>query len=219
MIGGQIIAAVPRRRIYREAIKGGELVITYQERPRKAPTSREPKREGPVHEATTYFPSQDVRRSVDFSIMRAWVEAEYAHPGDGRAIAARVETAVRKAREGALRYTLGRYYYRVPPEIRALMAEAPGDGLKRLLGQWEKGTGFQRGVAGLSERQAHAYWLKLRGWSTLLIARELTAPALRDYSREHWVSAQTVYHLIFQARAKLQRAFGLEVIEEIEDDE
>lgn len=145
--------------------------------------------------------------SPDLRILRAWVEAEMAHPGDLVAVMSAVETAVRQAGVGASQRTLGQYYYRVPPALRPLLGQRDGAGLKRLLGDWGKG-GFESGVAGLSERESEAYWYRIRGWSPSSIACELT-PARQRHDRRLWLSVQTVYNYTHQARVKVLRAFGL----------
>lgn len=171
--------------------------------PRSYPaTPKRTRREGPIHAASVGPP--EPRRSPDLSILLAWIDAEKA----GRNVQAAVETAVKQAQEISSRRRLGWYWQRMSPGVRALIAESHGEGLKRLLGYWDKGGAFQDGLAGLTEREAQAYWLRLRGWSSWLIAEELT-PANRRFDRQLWVRVQTVYSLCSKAKAKVLIAFGL----------
>lgn len=153
--------------------------------------------------------------SPDLRILRAWIEAELAHPGDLAYVLAAVETAVMQSATAGGRRALGQYYYRVPERLRPLLGQPDGAGLKRLLGDWTKG-GFAPGVADLTEREAEAYWLRIRGWSPSAIACEMT-PARQRFDRRLWLSIQTVYNYTSQSRAKVLRAFGLPVTEEPED--
>jgi len=155
--------------------------------------------------------------SPDLRILRAWIEAEMAHPGDVIAVCAAVETAIRRAITSDGRRVLGRYYSRVPPRLRPLLGQPDGAGLKRLLGDWTKG-GFSPGLAELTEREAEVYWLRIRGWSPSAVACELT-PARQRYDRRLWLAVQTVYNHTRSARLKVLRAFGLpEVVDEAGDD-
>jgi hypothetical protein len=150
--------------------------------------------------------------SPDLSIMKAWLDAVH----DGRNPVAAVETAVRQAQEGQGRRILGRYYYRVPADIRPLMAQSDGEGLKSLLGTWTH-QGFQEGVAGLSEREAEAYSLRIRGWSSSAIAHQLTHPRQR-FDRRLWVRVETVYQYCWRAKCKVLSAFGLPAPSQLEED-
>lgn len=154
--------------------------------------------------------------SADLRILRAWIEAELAHPGDLALVIAAVETAVMQASTAGGRRALGQYYYRVPERLRPLLGQPDGAGLKRLLGDWTRG-GFEPGVADLTEREAEAYWLRIRGWSPSAIACEMT-PARQRFDRRLWISIQTVYNYCWQAKSKVLRAFGLPVADEAEDE-
>lgn len=156
--------------------------------------------------------------------------------GRSRGVYAAVDSAARQAQQGASRRVLGRYYYRLPETIRPLLGRPDQTGLKRLLGQfvkWERDeselllaairegrkvnleTGWIQGDAGLTERETLAYWLRIRGRTTLDIQRELT-PSEHRYDRAQWIAVQTVYNLCSQARAKVLEAFGLPMT--VEDD-
>lgn len=156
--------------------------------------------------------------------------------GRSKSVYAAIETAVNRATEGASRRVLGRYYYRLPETIRPLLGRPDQTGLKLLLGQFVKyerneaeallaatregrrvnpETGWVQGDAGLTERETLAYWLRVRGRTTLDIQRELT-PTEHRYDRARWIAVQTVYNLCSQARAKVLAAFGLKA--GLEDD-
>lgn len=146
-----------------------------------------------------------------------------------RDIVTAVESAVRNAETVDARRVLGKYYYRLPGRIRGLLGRPRDAGLKELLGRWVKWqrdeqeqltaavlagvetnpeTGWIAGLAGLSEREAQAYWPRIRGQSRLDIARELT-PAEDQRDRSRWVSLKTVSNLCWQAKVKVLKAFGL----------
>lgn len=163
--------------------------------------------------------------SPDLRILRAWIEAEGAHPGDQEAVIAAVETAVRQAQEGPSQRSLGAYYYRVPAPIRPLLGQSDEGGLKQLLGRWEmrediviharsrgrevnESTGWIAGEARLTEQEARTYWEHIRGASTTAIQRTLTVPN-RRHDRRLWIAAQTVYNYRHQAKVKVLDAFGL----------
>src|SRR5690348_16613985 len=124
-----------------------------------------------------------------------------------RTVVAAVETAVTQVNEGLSKRLLGKLYYRVPPAVRPLLGQPREQGLKELLGtwvKWERGagkllaqakaqgretnpdTGWIAGVAGLGEREALAYWARIRGQSTLDIQRSMT-PARDQHDRSKWV--------------------------------
>lgn len=193
---------------------------------------------GPVHQAASppkaAVPARARRGnraggSADLVIMRAWIEAELVHPGDQAAAITAVETAVMQAQHGLSRRLLGKLYYRLPEAIRPLLGRPEQAGLKRLLGRFVKydreesdqlhhatlegrqinpETGWIQGDAKLTERETTAYWLRIRGRTTLDIQRELT-PSQDRYDRARWIAVQTVYNLCSQARRKVLLAFGL----------
>jgi hypothetical protein len=140
--------------------------------------------------------------SADLSILQAWVDAVH----DGRNVLAAVETACRKAQEGRSRHILGDAYHRVPERLRPLLGHP--DGLQGLLGRWGENGGFQPGLAELEEEEARAYWLSIRGWSELDIARQLT-PANRRFDRRLWISTEKIQDFVGQARAKVLDCFGI----------
>ncbi len=190
--------------------------------------------------------------SSDLRIMRAWMEAELALAGrrhDDRCaslraaadearrcdcsrhdlVVAAVESAVQQADVVDPRRVLGKHYYRIPAEVRPLLGQRNGAGLKLLLGQfvkyerWEQQalasavlrgrktnpeTGWVEGLAGLTEQETRAYWKRISGWSRLEIARELTAPDLL-HDRARWTSLKTVSNLCWLAKVKVLTAFGL----------
>lgn len=140
-----------------------------------------------------------------------------------------VETAVRQVQTVDAKRVLGKYYYRLPAAVRPLLGQRGEVGLKRLLGRWvryerdeqeqlaraaldgvehDPESGWIAGLAGLSEREAQAYWSRLRGQSRLFIARELTSPE-RQHDRALWVSLKTVSNLCWLAKVKVLTVFGL----------
>jgi hypothetical protein len=154
--------------------------------------------------------------------------------GRARDVLAAVETAARQAAQGTSRRVLGKFYYRLPETVRPLLGQPEESGLKQLLGhfvRWQRDeqallaaavrqgrrinpdTGWIEGDAGLSERQTQAYWLRIRGHTTLDIQRELTRTEDR-YDRAKWIAVQTVYNLCSQARYRVLRAFGLPLTDE-----
>ncbi len=178
--------------------------------------------------------------SADLSILRAWLEAERAHPGDMGAILAAVETAVQQASLAAPSRVLGKHYHRVPLAIRPLLGRRGRDqsGLKELLGhfvKWERWeqqalaaavllgrktnaeTGWIEGLVALTERETRVYWLHIRGWTRTMIARELTDPEKR-HDRTQWISFKTVSNLCWQAKAKVLQAFWLPILGSPDDD-
>ncbi len=153
-------------------------------------------------------------------------------------VVAAVETAVGQAQEGVGRRVLGKFYYRIPEAVRPLLGQPREEGLKRLLGcwvKWERGagkrlsearaaglevnleTGWIEGYAKLGEREALAYWARIRGQSTLDIQRELTEA--RDlHDRAKWTPAATVYQYCWRSRLKVLTAFGLSPSGSIEEE-
>jgi hypothetical protein len=146
-----------------------------------------------------------------------------------QAIVAAVEGAVRQASVIDPRRVLGQHYGLIPEGVRPLLGQRDEAGLKDLLGhyvkyeRWEhqalaaavlRGrktnpeTGWIEGLAGLTEQETRAYWFRIRGWSRLEIARELT-PAEHLYDRRLWTSLKTVSNLCWLAKVKVLRAFGL----------
>lgn len=149
-----------------------------------------------------------------------------------------VESAVLDAQERQGRRILGKYYYRLPEAVRPLLGRRNEDGLKRLLGcwvKWDKGagkklqqarddgievnqeTGWIAGVAGLTEREARAYWGRIRGWTTTDIQREMTDERWQ-HDRSRWVAAATVYQYCWRARVKVLGKFGLDLSGSIDEE-
>ena len=185
------------------------------------------------------WPPSHPKRSADLSILRAWMDADPAPsclqpvppdsdmPGKeqrcGRCIACRrhhatvvaaVETAVKQAQQIQSRRRLGWYWTRMSPGVRALIARSHGEGLKELLGYWDKGVGFQDGLAGLSEREAFVYWHTLRGWRARDIQRLLQPSNVRQLDPSMWPEEiEVVYRARWRAKAKILAIFGLPVDE------
>jgi hypothetical protein len=185
--------------------------------------------------------------SADLSIMRAWLQAaaaagEAASCRDPRSapdmpdgvercgachpcqrylstVVTAVDSAVQRAQDGHARRVLGSNYYRIPERVRPLLGQPQGAGLRQLLGARSAGREglFEPGLAGLTEREAQAYWLRIQGWSSVAIARELTHPAAR-YDRAAWVAVKTVYNLCWLAKGKVLKAFGLPAQDEPDED-
>ncbi len=129
-------------------------------------------------------------------------------------IVAAVEGAVAhcKARELG-QPTLADVYELVPEWLRPYFGLPQGEGLKRLLGRWEKRTG--RFVPGevpeqwrLSQEEATVYHWELRGWLDWEMQRELTPKGLRG-DRQRWVDIAEVHERLLSASAKVRGLFGL----------
>lgn len=158
-----------------------------------------------VHHSPT--PPSPPAASDDIAICRAWIDAEMNHPGDRDAVVALVETAVRRCldrRAGRV----GTHYEHIPAAIRPLVGRRDGEGLKALVGRWDRDANFTQGIAGLLEAEAVVWWWHLRGWETWEMQRELTAPRARQ-SREFWVRAEVVDRDLAEAQRKMARVFGL----------
>lgn len=217
MIGGLSIAAAPRRRIYREAIKGGELIITFEELPRKAPTKQEPSAEGPVHQASAEpsspLASWDIRLvAADIADalagqplggpiwqstwLRVHAEAEGRVSLDGRGIPVEVDQDLRRKLVG-------------PNALDDILGYASADGKQ-----------FVIGAAGLTEpeRDAVNFWLSPPSDEELSYRRPLdsedlwhrTAREVRDLMdrrrgrRRMPLAIETVENYLSRARAKLR---------------
>lgn len=203
MIGGLAIAAAPRRRIYREAIKGGEIVITFEELPRKAPTKQEPEREGPVHEAAAE-PSSPLA-SWD---VRLWA-ADIADALAGHALGGPIwqSTWLRVQAEAAGRVSLAgeQLPVSVDPELRReLLGENPID---QIIGWTERNGTFIPGLAGLTpyERDVVFYSLDLGDHGERRSAREINDLMERRRGRRGApLALETVEQYLSRARAKLR---------------
>lgn len=158
--------------------------------------------------------------------------------GRNKSVVAAVEIAIGQAQTIDARRVLGKYYARVPAAVRPLLGRRGEAGLKLLLGRWVKydrdeeeqlaqavlagreinaETGWIAGLAGLTEREADAYWRRIRGTSRLEIARELT-PAEHRHDRSRWVALKTVSNLCWQAKLRVLKAFGLPQTGDVDED-
>lgn len=233
-----MIATVPReRRSDRPStpppapfIEGGHIVIT---------TSAK----AADRDITSPTPPSHPLGSADLRILRAWVQAELRQeaPACERPVATPTEhdpgrterceacrscqrhqteivRAVVKAVDDSQdlrisRATLTDLFDLIPPALRPFFGLPAGEGLKRLLGRWERHTG--RFVVGdvpeqwrLTEEEAMAYWWHIRGWDFRAIQRELTPREMRG-DPERWVPAEGVYQLLEGSAAKVRGLFGV----------
>jgi len=180
--------------------------------------------------------------SADLRILRAWVQAEQhreapscEHPvpaptehDPGRtercgacrscrshhqAIVSAVVSAIDDSQDRRVtRATLTDLFDLIPAHLRPFFGLPSGEGLKRLLGRWDKRGVFQPAAVGaasqLTEDEAKVYWWHIRGWSDEEIQRELTAKGLRG-NRALWVDADVVAALLEGAKAKVCGMFGV----------
>jgi hypothetical protein len=163
----------------------------------------------PRRDITAPTPPGHLFGSSDMRILRAWIEAEQAHPGDAVAAVTAVLTAIDRIQ--GQRNTSGQVsdvYERLPRWMRPLFGLPAGEGLKRLIGRWDKGGIYQRGAAGLAEDAAKVYWWDIRGWTFEEIQRELTAPGLR-HDRAYWRDGDEVNDLLEAARQQVRALFGM----------
>lgn len=156
--------------------------------------------------------------SVEFRILRAWIEAEEAHPGDVRAALAAVVTEIERYRHGR-RLQLADTWTSLPDWLRTVTARPREERIKALLGDWVRGPKDAGGGVfrpaelvpprlRLTEDEAAVYEWELDGWTFEQIQRELTPPRLRS-RRELWVKAERVEVLLESARAKVRGMFGV----------
>ncbi len=181
--------------------------------------------------------------SADLRILRAWVQAEQRQGapacerpvltptehdptrsercGSCRAcqihhttIVSAVVTAIEDSQARRVtRATLTDLFDLIPPHLHPFFGLPQGEGLKRLLGRWERHTGrFQPADVPerwqLTEAEAEVYWWHMRGWSIKDIQRELTPKEMR-LDPKHWVAAERVHELLSSAGAKVRGLFGL----------
>jgi hypothetical protein len=150
--------------------------------------------------------------SPEMRILRAWIEAQEAHPGDTRAALAAVVTVIERYRHGR-RLQLADTWTSLPDWLRAVTAKPEDERIKALLGGWSKSGEFVQAELvperwRLTEEEARVYEWTLDGWALDAIQRELTAPRLRKH-RELWVTAEKVQRLLDSAEAKVRGMFGV----------
>lgn len=181
--------------------------------------------------------------SADLRILRAWVQAETAkeapaceHPiptpteHDPRrterceacrscqrhhqAIVSAVVSAIDDSQDRRVtRATLTDLFDLIPPWLRPFFGLGQGEGLKRLLGRWNKAGEFVPADVPeqwrLTVEEATVYHWRLRGWQEWEMQRELTPAGMR-FSREHWVDIEErVEAPLVSASAKVRGLFGL----------
>jgi hypothetical protein len=161
--------------------------------------------------------------SVDLQVLRAWIEAELAHPGDARLAATAVATAIERVQgRQSTSGQVGDVYERIPAELRPLFGRRSGEALRLLIGRWVRdgvaSVRFAPGLARLTEDEAAVYDWDVRGWRFEDIQRELTKQRLgskRAFAvlwagdRSRWVPAEDVDELLESAGAKVRRVFGV----------
>lgn len=158
--------------------------------------------------------------SVEFRILRAWIEAEEAHPGDPRAVLAAVTTEIERYQHGR-RLLLVDTWTSLPDWLRAITAKPKEERMKALLGDWKRGPTHEGGGEfrpaedvpkryRLTEDEAKVYrWEVENGYSFEEIQREMTPKRLRG-DRRLWVKAEPIEALLESARSKVRGMFGLE---------
>jgi hypothetical protein len=152
--------------------------------------------------------------SVDVRLLRAWLEAQLAHPGDQRASVAAVTTVINGYRNGR-RLMLADMWTSLPDWLRPILALPHREGLNALLGDWSRAGEFIAAEAvperwRLTEEECELYrWEVDNGLSLSEMQERRTAKALRPW-RERWVSVEVVAEPLERARAKVRGMFGLE---------
>lgn len=136
-----------------------------------------------------------------------------AYPGDVRSVLAAVDSAVlRCLGERQVSGQVADVYERIPAWMRPSLGLQAGEGLKRLLGRWDKHGAFQPAQVApewrLTEEEAAVYWWDIRGWEFREVQRELTPKGLR-FDPGLWRDAEEVHGLLESARGKVRGMFGV----------
>ena len=158
-------------------------------------------------------PPTHLMGSVEFRILRAWIEAEEAHPGDKRASVAAVVTVIERYRAGR-RLALSDMWTSLPDWLRPHLAKPAAEGLPALLGDWSKSGEFMPAEDvperwRLSEDEARIYrWEIVNGYELTDMQRELTPKPFRG-DRQRWVAAEPIIAVRESAHSRVRGMFGV----------
>ena|SRR5579875_3806145 len=159
-----------------------------------------------IMQVTSAVPPAPPWGAPDLAWLQAWIDAVR----DGRDPVAAVESRVNEILARQLgRAQLKDLWWSIPERLRPLFGLPEGEGVRQLLGHYDRNGSYVPGLAGLTEREFEVFNLHIHGWSDSAIQAELTPPGLL-YDRSRWVSLKTIYNHLSRARQKVRALFDLD---------